>query len=126
MIEVIPFASLGRFDNEWLAARYHFSFANYHHRERNGFGPLLVWTDDTIQPGTGFPRHSHRDLTVGEPSRRSQCSSTTCGEQAAWAKSWAERPMRRSGMCPPPVVTGWLLGYTAACRPSTPGATTCG
>ena len=22
MIEVIPFASLGRFDNEWLAARY--------------------------------------------------------------------------------------------------------
>jgi quercetin 2,3-dioxygenase len=31
MIEVIPFASLGRFDNEWLDARYHFSFANHHH-----------------------------------------------------------------------------------------------
>ncbi len=64
MIEVIPFASLGRFDNEWLAARYHFSFANYHHRERNGFGPLLVWNDDTIQPGTGFPRHGHRDMEI--------------------------------------------------------------
>ena len=64
MIEVIPFASLGRFDNEWLAARYHFSFANYRHRERNGFGPLLVWNDDTIQPGTGFPRHGHRDMEI--------------------------------------------------------------
>jgi redox-sensitive bicupin YhaK (pirin superfamily) len=64
MIEVIPFASLGRFDNEWLAARYHFSFANYRHRERNGLGPLLVWNDDTIQPGTGFPRHGHRDMEI--------------------------------------------------------------
>jgi redox-sensitive bicupin YhaK (pirin superfamily) len=64
MIEVIPFASLGRFDNEWLAARSHFSFANYRHRERNGLGPLLVWNDDTIQPGTGFPRHGHRDMEI--------------------------------------------------------------
>ena len=64
MIEVIPFDSLGRFDNEWLAARYHFSFANYRHRERNGLGPLLVWNDDTIQPGTGFPRHGHRDMEI--------------------------------------------------------------
>ena len=64
MIEVIPFASLGRFDNEWLAARYHFSFSNYRHRERNGLGPLLVWNDDTIQPGTGFPRHGHRDMEI--------------------------------------------------------------
>ena len=64
MIEVIPFASLGRFDNEWLAARYHFSFANYRHRDRNGLGPLLVWNDDTIQPGTGFPRHGHRDMEI--------------------------------------------------------------
>jgi quercetin 2,3-dioxygenase len=64
MIEVIPFASLGRFDNEWLAARYHFSFANYRHRERNGLGPLLVWNDDTIQPGAGFPRHGHRDMEI--------------------------------------------------------------
>lgn len=64
MINVIPFNSLGRFDNEWLAARYHFSFANYHHPQRNGFGPLLVWNDDAIQPGTGFPRHGHRDMEI--------------------------------------------------------------
>lgn len=64
MITVVPFSSLGQFDNDWLAARYHFSFANYHHPERDGFGPLLVWNDDAIRPGTGFPRHGHRDMEI--------------------------------------------------------------
>jgi redox-sensitive bicupin YhaK (pirin superfamily) len=64
MINVIPFDTLGQFQNDWLAARYHFSFANHHHPDRNGFGPLLVWNDDAIQPGTGFPRHGHRDMEI--------------------------------------------------------------
>jgi redox-sensitive bicupin YhaK (pirin superfamily) len=64
MIEVIPFESLGRFDNDWLAARYHFSFAGYHDPARQGIGPLLVWNDDTIQPGTGFDPHGHRDMEI--------------------------------------------------------------
>ena len=64
MIEVIPFPSLGRFENEWLTARYHFSFADYHNRHRMGFGPLRVWNDDLIQPGTGFPPHGHRDMEI--------------------------------------------------------------
>ena len=42
-------------------------------------------------------RHSQRDLTDGAPSRRSVCSRMTSGAQAAWAKSWAESPIRRSG-----------------------------
>ncbi len=29
-----------------------------------GFGPLLVWNDDTIQPGRGFDRHGHRDMEI--------------------------------------------------------------
>lgn len=64
MIEVIPFESLGRFDNDWLSARYHFSFANYYDPERRGLGPLLVWNDDTIQPGKGFDLHGHRDMEI--------------------------------------------------------------
>ena len=64
MIEVIPFVSLGRFDNDWLAARYHFSFAGYHDPSRTGVGPLLVWNDDTIQPKTGFDPHGHRDMEI--------------------------------------------------------------
>lgn len=64
MIEIRPFAKLGRFDSDWLSARYHFSFAGYHDPARDGFGPLLVWNDDTIQPGRGFDRHGHRDMEI--------------------------------------------------------------
>lgn len=64
MIEHRPYADLGRFDNDWLAARYHFSFANYHRPERDGWGSLLVWNDDLIRAGTGFPQHAHRDMEI--------------------------------------------------------------
>ena len=64
MIEVRPFNALGRFDNDWLAARYHFSFAGYQDPSRMGLGPLRVWNDDTIQPGTGFDLHGHRDMEI--------------------------------------------------------------
>jgi redox-sensitive bicupin YhaK (pirin superfamily) len=64
MIEIIPFASLGQAEHGWLSARFHFSFAEYYNPERLGFGPLLVWNDDTIQPGGGFPMHPHRDMEI--------------------------------------------------------------
>jgi len=64
MIEVRPFAALGRFDNDWLSARYHFSFSGYYDPARGGVGPLLVWNDDMIQPGRGFDRHGHRDMEI--------------------------------------------------------------
>jgi len=64
MIEITPFEKLGRFDNDWLSARYHFSFAYYHDPERMGVGPLRVWNDDTIRPGTGFDLHGHRDMEI--------------------------------------------------------------
>lgn len=59
-----PFATLGRFDNDWLSARYHFSFSNYFDPARTGVGPLLVWNDDRIAPHTGFPPHGHRDMEI--------------------------------------------------------------
>ncbi|MCH8037973.1 MAG: pirin family protein [Proteobacteria bacterium] len=64
MIDVQPFDALGRFDNDWLAARYHFSFAGYHDPARRGVGPLLVWNDDLVQPGRGFDPHGHRDMEI--------------------------------------------------------------
>ncbi|WP_299372108.1 pirin family protein [uncultured Kiloniella sp.] len=64
MIDIRPFDSLGRFQNEWLNAHYHFSFANYMNPERTGIGPLLVWNDDEIQPGGGFPMHGHRNMEI--------------------------------------------------------------
>lgn len=64
MIDVRPFASLGRFDTDWLAGRHHFSFGEYHDPARMGFGPLRVWNDDTFHPDGGFPMHGHRDMEI--------------------------------------------------------------
>ena len=64
MIEIKRFDDLGRFQNDWLSARYHFSFANYYDPAQMGVGALRVWNDDTIRPGTGFDLHGHRDMEI--------------------------------------------------------------
>ena len=64
MIQVQPFDRLGRFRNEWLNARHHFSFGHYHDPARMGVGGLRVWNDDEIAPGTGFDPHPHRDMEI--------------------------------------------------------------
>lgn len=64
MIEIRPFASLGQFETGWLQARHHFSFGHYHDPHRMGVGPLRVWNDDRVAPGTGFDTHPHRDMEI--------------------------------------------------------------
>ena len=64
MIERRPFATLGRFQNDWLNARHHFSFASYYDPARMSVGKLRVWNDDQIQAGTGFDPHPHRDMEI--------------------------------------------------------------
>lgn len=64
MIHTVPLEKLGSFGNDWLTARYHFSFANYDDPGRRGLGPLLVWNDDRIEPGRGFDPHGHRDMEI--------------------------------------------------------------
>ncbi len=64
MIEVRSFGSLGRFQNDWLNARHHFSFGQYHDPKRMGLGALRVWNDDQIAAGKGFDPHPHRDMEI--------------------------------------------------------------
>ncbi len=64
MIELRPFAKLGGADHGWLQAKHHFSFGDYYDPNRTGWGRLLVWNDDTIKSGTGFPAHPHRDMEI--------------------------------------------------------------
>ena len=63
-MRIYPFTQLGHARYAWLDARYHFSFASYHHPQRMGFGKLRVINDDTIQPGKGFASHTHRDMEI--------------------------------------------------------------
>ena len=64
MIEVTNFDELGTFENDWLDAHYHFSFAHYYDPKKMGLGPLRVWNDDKIRPHRGFDAHPHRDMEI--------------------------------------------------------------
>jgi redox-sensitive bicupin YhaK (pirin superfamily) len=64
MIEVRPFATLGKADHGWLKASFHFSFADYFDQRRMNWGKLRVWNDDVIAPRTGFPPHPHADMEI--------------------------------------------------------------
>jgi len=64
MIQVQPFDKLGRFRNDWLNARYHFSFSGYRDPDRMGVGGLRVWNDDEVAPGRGFDPHPHQEMEI--------------------------------------------------------------
>ena len=64
MIDIRTFESLGHADHGWLNARHHFSFANYHHPSRMGWGRIRVWNDDQIAGKSAFPPHPHRDMEI--------------------------------------------------------------
>ncbi len=49
---------------DWLETYHHFSFAEYQDPERVNFGPLRVFNDDTINPGTGFDFHRHENMEI--------------------------------------------------------------
>ncbi|HEX5457391.1 MAG TPA: pirin family protein [Candidatus Nitrosotalea sp.] len=49
---------------DWLTTYHHFSFADYQNPDKVNFGPLRVFNDDEIQPGTGFDFHHHRDMEI--------------------------------------------------------------
>jgi redox-sensitive bicupin YhaK (pirin superfamily) len=64
MIQVESFETLGHFRNDWLNARHHFSFGEYHDAKRMGVGALRVWNDDEIAAGRGFGAHPHREMEI--------------------------------------------------------------
>ncbi len=51
-------------ESDWLETYHHFSFAEYFDPSKVNFGPLRVFNDDIIQPGTGFDFHQHQDMEI--------------------------------------------------------------
>ncbi|MFL9995453.1 pirin family protein [Paraburkholderia sediminicola] len=56
--------SLDRAEQSWLRAKYHFAVSADGNADHAALGPLIVWNDDEIAVGSGFPMHGHRDMEI--------------------------------------------------------------
>lgn len=57
-------ADLGGGDYGWLKARHHFNVTADGNPAHQPLGALVVWNDDEIAPGTGFPMHGHESMEI--------------------------------------------------------------
>ncbi len=63
-MKLIDHNKMGSSNLGWLRSLFHFSFAEYYNPENMNFGVLRVINDDLIDPGTGFPKHPHKDMEI--------------------------------------------------------------
>ncbi|MDB5975024.1 MAG: hypothetical protein JWR07_1784 [Nevskia sp.] len=56
--------SLDKADHGWLHAKYHFLVNVQGNPAHHALGPLIIWNDDEIAVGGGFPLHGHRDMEI--------------------------------------------------------------
>lgn len=64
MIQITKEQEQYKGESDWLTTYHHFSFAEYYDPSRVNFGPLRVFNDDIIKPGTGFDLHRHQDMEI--------------------------------------------------------------
>jgi redox-sensitive bicupin YhaK (pirin superfamily) len=64
MLNLRKSADRGYADHGWLKSSHSFSFADYYDPKHMSWGNLRVINEDYIEPGTGFGKHSHRNMEI--------------------------------------------------------------
>lgn len=64
MIKLRSSDDRGHTNFNWLDSRHTFSFGDYYDPQHMGFRNLSVINEDRVNPGAGFPTHSHRDMEI--------------------------------------------------------------
>src|SRR5574338_982162 len=64
MLQVIKSNEHYKGQYDWLTTYHHFSFGEYYNPEKMSFGPLRVFNDDVVQPGTEFDFHPHSNMEI--------------------------------------------------------------
>jgi quercetin 2,3-dioxygenase len=64
MLQLRPRAALDGGDYGWLKARHHFAVSDLGNRDHGPVGPIVVWNDDEIAPGSGFGLHGHANMEI--------------------------------------------------------------
>jgi redox-sensitive bicupin YhaK (pirin superfamily) len=62
MLEIRRDAEIHAEEGGWFKARWHFSFDRYRDPNQMGIGPLRVFNDDRLVPGSDWPMHPHADV----------------------------------------------------------------
>jgi quercetin 2,3-dioxygenase len=64
MFQLRPWKSLSGGSYGWLTAKHHFAVDARNASLHGPLGCLVVWNDDEIAPGTGFPMHGHENMEI--------------------------------------------------------------
>ena len=65
MLSIIyALADRGKKNIGWLKSNFVFSFSNYYNPVLSGFGTLVAFNDDYVEPGKGFGVHPHINMEI--------------------------------------------------------------
>ncbi len=121
-------ADLGGGDYGWLKARHHFMATADGNPAHRSLGALVIWNDDEIAPGTGFPMHGHENMEIvsyvleGAVSHRDSVGGqgrTEAGDvQAMSAGTGIRHEERNAGSVPLRLFQIWLRPRKNGGRPN--------